>query len=134
MSTGGKLQSFLTHLINIMLKLFAKYTSIGVINTAIHWGVFALTAHYLGASQAVSNLVGFFVAVTFSFYVNARFTFKSDTTKFRYFIFVGFMGSLAFITGKLADFFHVPGILTLIFFSGTSLVLGFLYSKFVVFK
>ncbi|EAQ7917956.1 TPA: GtrA family protein, partial [Salmonella enterica subsp. enterica serovar Choleraesuis] len=24
-----------------MLKLFAKYTSIGVLNTLIHWGVFA---------------------------------------------------------------------------------------------
>ncbi|EAB6374654.1 GtrA family protein, partial [Salmonella enterica] len=23
-----------------MLKLFAKYTSIGVLNTLIHWGVF----------------------------------------------------------------------------------------------
>ncbi|ECD4636702.1 GtrA family protein [Salmonella enterica subsp. enterica] len=121
-------------MINVMLKLFAKYTSIGIVNTAIHWGVFALAVHYLGASQSVSNLVGFFVAVTFSFYVNARFTFKSDTTKFRYFIFVGFMGSLAFIIGKLADFFHVPGVFTLIFFSGISLVLGFLYSRFVVFK
>ncbi|EKA1992472.1 GtrA family protein, partial [Salmonella enterica] len=25
-----------------MLKLFAKYTSIGVLNTLIHWGIFAL--------------------------------------------------------------------------------------------
>ncbi|EAT2185573.1 TPA: GtrA family protein [Salmonella enterica] len=117
-----------------MLKLFAKYTSIGVLNTLIHWGVFALVVASFGSPQSIANLSGFCVAVTFSFFMNARYTFSSKTTKHRYFIFVGFMGALAFISGVIADRFELPAITTLIFFSGSSLVLGFLYSKFVVFK
>jgi hypothetical protein len=44
------------------------------------------------------------------------------------------MGLLAAGMGFLADAAHIPGIITLILFSGTSLVLGFLYSKFIVFN
>ena len=39
---GATLQTFPNSLISIMLKLFARYTSIGVINTLIHWVVFAV--------------------------------------------------------------------------------------------
>ncbi|WP_286933853.1 GtrA family protein [Leclercia sp. UBA5958] len=117
-----------------MLKIFSRYVSIGVINTLIHWGVFALLMHLLNTGQSVANLAGFCVAVTFSFFMNAKYTFKAEATGLRYIIFVSFMGFLAFATGKIADHFSIPGIATLIFFSGTSLVLGFIYSKFVVFK
>ncbi|MBC0716752.1 GtrA family protein [Escherichia coli] len=117
-----------------MFRIFSRYVSVGVINTIIHWGVFALFMKYMDTKQSVANLIGFFVAVTFSFFVNARFTFKSEATRFKYLIFVTFMGALAFTTGKVADYLSIPGIATLIFFSGTSLILGFAYSKFVVFK
>lgn len=35
----------------------------------------------------------------FSFYVNARFTFKQSTTTRRYLLYVGFMGLLSILTG-----------------------------------
>lgn len=117
-----------------MLKLFTRYASVGIINTIIHWGVFAALVKFASANQSTANLLGFCVAVTFSFFVNAKYTFETDATKRRYFIFVTFMGCLAFLAGKVADLMSLPAILTLIFFSGTSLVLGFIYSKFVVFK
>ncbi|EFA8010576.1 GtrA family protein [Escherichia coli] len=115
-------------------RIFAKYMLIGIINTAIHWLVFALSMSFLHTDQATANLLGFCVAVTFSFFMNARFTFKSATTRYKYFIFVLFMGALAFIAGTVSDQLKLPAIITLVFFSGTSLVLGFLFSKFVVFK
>lgn len=117
-----------------MLKIFSRYVSVGVINTLIHWCVFAAVISFFSTNQSIANFVGFCVAVTFSFFVNARFTFKSEATKFKYVIFVLFMGFLAFITGMIADYLSIPELATLVFFSGTSLVLGFLYSKFVVFK
>lgn len=52
----------------------------------------------------------------------------------RYFAFVAFMGSMAGITGYIADVTGAPAIITLIVFSGFSLVAGFIYSKFIVFR
>lgn len=117
-----------------MLKLFSKYFTVGLLNTAISWAMFALCLYGMHTTQAVANFVSFCIAVTVSFFLNAKFTFNSSATKSRYLLFVGFMGTLAYLTGMAADALHLPGIVTMIFFSGVSLVLGFLYSNFIVFK
>lgn len=117
-----------------MLKLFAKYTSIGVINTLIHWVVFAVCIYAFHTSQALGNFAGFVVAVSFSFFANARFTFKSSTTTMRYMLYVGFMGTLSAAVGWAADKSGMAPIVTLILFSAISLVCGFVYSKFIVFR
>lgn len=117
-----------------MLKLFAKYTTIGVINTLIHWVVFGVCIYALGTAQALGNFAGFIVAVSFSFFANARFTFKSSTTTLRYILYVGFMGTLSATVGWLADIFNMAPIVTLIIFSVISLACGFIYSKFIVFR
>ncbi|SQL30114.1 prophage-encoded bactoprenol-linked glucose translocase [Escherichia coli] len=131
---GVTLQDFQNSLIFIMLKLFAKYTSIGVINTLIHWVVFAVCIYAFHTSQSLGNFAGFVVAVSFSFFANARFTFKSSTTTMRYMLYVGFMGSLSAIIGWCADKSGMSPIITLILFSAISLVCGFIYSKFIVFR
>ncbi|WP_024140010.1 GtrA family protein, partial [Salmonella enterica] len=90
-----------------MLKLFAKYTSIGVLNTLIHWGVFAFCVYgmhthlvyVMHTHQALANFSGFVIAVSFSFYANARFTFNASTTTLRYMMYVGFMGTLSAVVG-----------------------------------
>ncbi|HED2371746.1 TPA: GtrA family protein [Citrobacter freundii] len=117
-----------------MFKLFAKYTSIGVINTMIHWIVFAICIYGLHTGQALGNFSGFLVAVSFSFFANARFTFKSSTTSMRYMLYVGFMGTLSAAVGLCADKSGMAPIITLILFSAISLVCGFIYSKFIVFR
>ncbi|MEM5355357.1 GtrA family protein [Enterobacter kobei] len=117
-----------------MLKLFAKYTSIGVINTLIHWVVFATCIYAFHTGQALGNFAGFVVAVSFSFFANARFTFKSSTTTLRYMLYVGFMGTLSAAVGWCADKSGMAPIITLITFSAISLVCGFIYSKFIVFR
>jgi putative flippase GtrA len=89
------LRTFPNLLISQMFKLFAKYTSIGVINTLIHWVVFAVCIYAFHTGQALGNFAGFVVAVSFSFFANAKFTFKSSTTTIRYMLYVGFMGSLS---------------------------------------
>ncbi|WP_312412248.1 GtrA family protein [Pseudescherichia sp.] len=117
-----------------MLKLFAKYTSIGIINTLIHWVVFAICVYPFHSSQALANFAGFVVAVSFSFFANARFTFGSHTTAMRYMLYVGFMGTLSAAVGWGADLTALAPIVTLVAFSAISLVCGFIYSKFIVFR
>jgi putative flippase GtrA len=97
-----------------MLKLFAKYTSIGVINTLIHWVVFAICIYVFHTGQALGNFAGFVLAVSFSFFANARFTFKSSTTTMRYMLYVGFMGTLSAAVGWGADRSGMAPIITLI--------------------
>jgi putative flippase GtrA len=117
-----------------MLKLFAKYTSIGIINTLVHWVVFAVCIYVFHTNQALANFAGFVVAVSFSFFANARFTFKSSTTTMRYMLYVGFMGTLSAAVGWEADRVSLPPLYTLILFSAISLVCGFFYSKYIVFR
>ena len=132
--SGGKLQHFQNLLIFIMLKLFSKYAVIGVLNTIIHWVVFAVCVYGLDTGQALANFGGFVVAVSFSFFANARFTFKASTTTIRYMLYVGFMGTLSAAIGWEADKVGLPPLVTLVIFSAISLVCGFIYSKFIVFR
>ncbi|MDM3355454.1 GtrA family protein [Citrobacter sp. Cb004] len=117
-----------------MLKIFTRYVSIGVVNTIIHWMCFGFLLYYFEESQAISNLVAFAVAVTFSFFANAIWTFKTRATSGRYVAFVLFMGMMATFTGYLADSLGLPPVVTLVVFSAFSLTAGFLYSKFIVFR
>ncbi|MEG4684423.1 GtrA family protein [Enterobacter cloacae] len=117
-----------------MLKLFSRYISVGVINTALHWVCFGALLHFFEATQAVANVIAFFIAVTFSFFANARWTFKSKVTSGRYIAFVAFMGIMAGLTGYIADAISAPPVVTLVTFSGFSLIAGFIYSKFIVFR
>ncbi|HDR2623539.1 TPA: GtrA family protein [Enterobacter chuandaensis] len=117
-----------------MLKLFSRYVSVGVINTALHWVCFGALLHFLDTTQAVANVIAFGIAVTFSFFANAIWTFKSQATSGRYIAFVTFMGIMAGMTGYIADAIGAPPIVTLVAFSGFSLVAGFIYSKFIIFR
>lgn len=117
-----------------MIKLFTKYVSIGVLNTALHWAIFALCVYAFHTSQALANLAGFAVAVSFSFFANARFTFESSVSTERYLLYVGFMGALSVAVGWIADKCALPPLFTLVVFSAVSLICGFLYSRFIVFR
>lgn len=116
-----------------MLNLFSRYACIGVANTLIHWAVFAGTYQIVG-EQSISNLVGFCAAVSFSFFANARLTFKARPTPGRYVAYVLFLGALSYAIGAIADASNLPPLATLVVFSGLSLVIGFLYSRYVVFR
>jgi len=113
---------------------FSSYTIIGVANTLIHWQLFFLLSVAADLSQALSNLAAFLVAASFSFYMNAQFTFDARASTGSYLLFLGTMGALSLGVGHVADVWKFPGLLTVALFSGLSLVLGFLFSKYVVFR
>ncbi|MGV8920677.1 MAG: GtrA family protein [Pseudomonas sp.] len=119
---------------NPQQKQFASYVVIGLINTLIH-GVVFLTLHIgLGLSQAYSNLSAFAVAVSFSFYANARYTFNAKRSWSRYVRFVGFMGLISLAIGYVGDIYQFPALVTWVVFSVISLGCGYLYSKRVIFR
>ncbi|HAR9916978.1 TPA: GtrA family protein [Salmonella enterica subsp. enterica serovar Typhimurium] len=63
-----------------MLKLFSRYVSVGVLNTATHWLCFGAFFSLIGFRQAISTLVAFCVAVTSRFFVNAKWMCKVKAT------------------------------------------------------
>ncbi|MBW3508480.1 GtrA family protein [Janthinobacterium sp. NKUCC06_STL] len=117
-----------------MFKLFTRYLSVGVLNTAIHWIVFYILHYVVYLDQALSNLGAFSIAVTFSFLANARYTFNKEVTARRYISYVIFMGGMSVAVGAAADRLDLAPVLTLTSFSAVSLLCGFFYSKFIIFR
>ncbi|CAI3808642.1 Prophage bactoprenol-linked glucose translocase [Pseudomonas sp. MM221] len=109
---------------------FVSYLIIGICNTSIHVAVFAMMLA-AGNNQSLSNLTAFIVALSFSFLANARFTFKVPVSFGRYLMFVAGMGSLSVSLGYLADLQRWPPALTVVLYSLLSLLLGFLFSRWV---
>jgi len=109
---------------------FFKYVLVGVFNTALHVAVF-IAMLMIGSNQAVSNLVAFIMALSFSFLANARFTFRASVSLSRYLKFVAGMGSLSVALGYLGDRLDWQPMLTVTLFSLLSLVLGFFFSRWV---
>lgn len=116
-----------------MRKQLTLYSLIGVLNTGVHWIIFAVL-YSIEFSQALSNLVGFLVASIFSFVVNSIVTFKTTLHLGRYLLFMLGMAVISLGVGYISDVFGLHPIITLISFSMISLILGFMWSKFVVFK
>jgi putative flippase GtrA len=113
---------------------FANYALVGIANTVIHWQLFFILRIGFGLSQAYSNLGAFCAAASFSFYVNALYTFAIPTSLRRYLKFMLCIGSLSFAVGKLGDQMQLPSVVTVTVFSVASLVTGFLISKWLVYR
>lgn len=109
--------------------LFVKYLIVGIANTLVHAVFFFLGILFL--SQSLANLIAFFVAASFSFFVNAKFTFKAAPEKWKYFSFLTFMGALSYSVGYLCDNLRIAPAFTFILHCFLSLGIGFLFSKFL---
>jgi len=66
--------------------------------------------------------------------MNALYTFDSKASVGGYLLFMAAMGALSYSVGYLGDLWRLHGLLTVALFSALSLVLGFLFSKYVVFR
>ena len=116
------------------MNLFKKYFTVGIFNTLLHWTIFLTLTFILKKEQSISNLIAFIITITISYILNAQYTFKQEKKIKMYILYIFFMGGLSFSTGKLADFINLNEIITMIVFSGLSLVIGFFFSKHIIFK
>ncbi|WP_415044006.1 GtrA family protein [Cedecea neteri] len=85
-------------------------------------------------NQAAANFIAFAVAVSFSFFANAKFTFKSQPRIRGCFLFATFLSFMSLLVGKTSDYYNIHPIITLIDFSFFAFFCGFFFSKFVFFK
>ena len=113
---------------------FLTYAAIGVINTAIHWGVFGCFYEFATFSQSLSNLLGFLIAVTFSYVMNAKFTFQRQRNFAGYIKMTTIMACISWGIGWCADQSSWYPLITLVLSSATSLALGFVLTKVFVFR
>jgi putative flippase GtrA len=120
--------------VRLSYKGLSSYSVIGVANTLIHWQIFFLLSVAFGFTQATSNLAAFCVAASFSFYMNALYTFDAKASVGGYLLFMLAMGALSLGVGHAGDVWRLHGLLTVALFSALSLVFGFLFSKHVVFR
>ncbi|WP_218179720.1 GtrA family protein [Pseudomonas gingeri] len=117
----------------VLLRYFSTWIYIGILNTLIHWGVFLTLHNVLSVRQVFSNVCAFAVAATFSFYANSRYNFRRTASWSRYLSFIGFMACLSAAIGWLGDRVAMPSVVTLVVFSGVSLVVGYLSASYLVF-
>jgi putative flippase GtrA len=113
---------------------FIRYALVGILNTAVHAAVFAWCVRIVKLRMVTGNTLAFLVAVTVSFLINSLWTFGKAPTLASYVLFAGFMGLWAAAIGKVGDKIQLPPALVFTSFTATSLVVGFLFSKLVVFK
>lgn len=113
---------------------FFKYSIIGLLNTLLHMSVFLVLNYFFSVNQAVSNVVAFLIAVTFSYIVNSKYNFKSKYDIKKYMYFVVIMGVISFGIGFISDQNQINPFITMIIFTLISLILGFFLSKYYIFK
>ena len=113
--------------------MFTRYALFGLINTSTHFITYFILINQ-GFNQSVSNLLAFSVAVTGSYLLNAKYTFQSKYKPKEYSLYVFFMGLLSYSIGYLGDHLSLPSILSLLTFSGFSLIIGYKFSKLLFLK
>lgn len=59
---------------------FSRFTGVGVVGTAVHYGVMAVMIQLLGFSPLPSTTVGFIVSAVISYFLNHRITFSSTAS------------------------------------------------------
>ncbi|KYQ84574.1 hypothetical protein AWW72_07955 [Acinetobacter sp. NRRL B-65365] len=110
-----------------------RYGLIGSVNTVIHWVVF-FGLYFFDFKQYLSNFIGFFCAVIFSYIINARYNFHSKQSLKNFILFFCLMGGLNLSIGGCADSLDFYPIFTLLVSSLLSLFIGYFLSKYFVFK
>lgn len=133
-SPRANVQKFIRRIAGLFAnKMFFRYLCTGGLNTCIHWGVFLVLDLGFHMGQASANICAFIVAVTFSYFANARWTFSTTPSLRTYFVYTPFMAVMAGLIGMAGQVFRFHPLLTLCLFSAISLVCGYLYARFIAF-
>lgn len=109
-----------------------KYGSVGVFNTGLHAFIFVILIR-LNFDQATANLIAFSIAVSFSYFINAIYTFNAKVSAKGYLKMSIFMAMLSYIGGRMADIFSVHYGVTFVVWCIFSFIVGFVFNKLFVF-
>ena len=115
-----------------------RFAAVGVVGTAIHYGVLIAMVELVGTGPVVGTCAGFMVAAFFAFLLNSRYTFKAKIDlragllKNYSSLAVGLginMGTVALLTWLKVPYIAAQAAATVLAF-----IWNFLASKFFVFR
>jgi putative flippase GtrA len=126
----------------ILVGQAARFAVIGVLNTAVDFGVFLFALAFLTSSLVGANVLSWAVAVTGSYVMNSFITFAAESgRRLRLRAYAGFIGSglagLIANTATLliaAELLLLPVILAKVLAIGVSFLVNFALARFVVFR
>ena len=116
-----------------------KFAMIGVVNTGVDYGLFALGYLYFGLHPITANALAWIVANTGSYVMNTFFTFAAESGRVLrakdYFSFIasGFAAFTANTATVVIGSYFVPVLVAKAFAIGVSFLVNFSLSHFVVF-
>jgi len=123
-----------------VIRQFIKFGIVGIVSTAIDWGLFYLLNFSFGIYYLTAKVLSFAVAVINSFVWNRRWTFRSQNPnrnqEFVKFLVIALVGlSLNTLIMYLAvSIFHTRKIVGLIFATGIVTFWNFLANKYWTFQ
>ncbi len=122
---------------------FLKFAVVGVSNTLIAYGVYALCI-FLGLPYLIANAIGFFISVLNAYYWSDRFVFKKGEgetrqplqTLLKTYLAYGSTGLVlaSFLLYIFVDKWHISAYLAQILTLAVTVPLNFIINKFWSFK
>lgn len=89
-------------------KEFIRFAVVGVIATAIHYGIYLILKQFIGLN--ISYTLGYVISLLCNFYLTARFTFQTETSVKRGFGFLASHGVNYVLHMILLNIFLITGI------------------------
>ena len=117
-----------------------SFALVGVVNTLVDFGLFALAHFKLGLPIIAANIASWAVAVSFSYVLNSQFTFAAESQRKlsagRYLAFVLSQvgGLVANTTTVLVASYFVAVLVAKVLAIGVTFVVNFSLSHFAVFR
>lgn len=114
-----------------------RYALIGVGNTAIHLLIVGLLTWFVGLNQMYSNTIAYIIASSFSFLMNAKWSFQrkpkaQNYARFQVISVLGLIASTFF--GYLGDYFGWHFALTVLLIALTVPIVSFLLHRSYTFS
>jgi putative flippase GtrA len=117
-----------------------SFALVGLVNSAIDFGVFSASYYYFGLSIIVSQVIAWTVAVSGSYVMNSQITFAAESGRklgartFFSFVLSQFGGFLANTATVLVAALFIPVWAGKLLAIGASFLVNFALSHFVVFR
>jgi putative flippase GtrA len=117
-----------------------SFALVGVVNSAVDFGVFSASYYYFGLSIIVSQVIAWTVAVSGSYVMNSQITFAAESGRklgartFFSFVLSQFGGFLANTATVLVAALFIPVWAGKLLAIGASFLVNFALSHFVVFR
>lgn len=124
----------------VLLRQIVTFGLIGFLNAGVDAAVFFTALHTFTSNLVVANVCAWIVAVTFSYFLNSRFTFAATSgKKFRlrdYLFFAATQsgGLIANTVTLVLTAPYVPLVVAKIFAIGAGFVVNFTLARLIVFR